>query len=74
MSKIVCEVNRTYKYGLYDNGEANSCLHDTINVSEIIWNHITGKHLASTRLQKHVSHLRMRTQRFGVGIIDCTDC
>jgi len=74
MPKIV-DVNRTYKYGLYDNREANRRLHDTINISGIIWNHITalrkryyrltGKHLASARLQAHVSHLRMKTQRFG---------
>jgi len=68
------EVKRAYKYRLYDNAEANRRLHDTINVSGIIWNHITalrkryyrlmGKHLGSARLQKHVSKLRMRTQRF----------
>jgi len=73
MPKIV-DVNRTYKYRLYDNREANRRLHDTINISGIIWNHITalrkryyrrfGKHLNSGLLQKHVSHLRMRTQRF----------
>ncbi|MDX1992938.1 MAG: transposase [bacterium] len=74
MSKII-EVNRGYKYRLYHNSEANRRLHETINVSGIIWNHITalrkryyrlfGKHLDSNRLQKHLSKLRMKTQRFG---------
>jgi len=73
MPKIV-EVKRTYKYRLYDNREVNRRLHDTINVSGIIWNHITAlrkryyrrfhTHLSSNELQKHTSHLRMKTKRF----------
>jgi putative transposase len=73
MSKII-EVNRTYKYRLYENNEANRRLHDTINVSGIIWNHITalrkryyrlfGKQISSGRLQKHVANLRMKTKCF----------
>ena len=45
-----------------------------INISGIIWNHITalrkryyrrfGKHLGASRLQNHVAHLRMKTKRF----------
>ena len=71
----IIDVHRTYKYALYKNAQANRRLHDTINVSGIIWNHITalrkryyrrfGRHLNSSRLQAHVSHLRMRTQRYG---------
>jgi putative transposase len=70
----IIEVHRTYKYALYHNAQANRRLHDTINISGIIWNHITAlrkryyrlfkKHLATGRLQEHVSHLRMKTQRF----------
>ncbi|MDX1993339.1 MAG: transposase [bacterium] len=74
MSEKIIKVNRGYKFRLYHNAEANRQLHDTINVSGIIWNHITalrkryyrrfGKHLDSNRLQKHLSKLRMKTQRF----------
>ncbi|MBC7774271.1 MAG: transposase, partial [Phycisphaerae bacterium] len=73
MSKII-EVNRAYKFRLYENAEANRRLHDTINVSGIIWNHITalrkryyrltGKHLDAGRLQKYIAKLRMRTKMF----------
>jgi putative transposase len=68
------EVNRTYKYRLYDTVQANRRLHETINAAGLIWNHITAlrkryyrrfkTHLKSTPLQKHISHLRMNTQRY----------
>lgn len=73
MTSIV-EVNRTYKYRLYDKAKANRRLHDTINVAGIIWNHITAlrkryyrrfhTHLKSNPLQKHISFLRMNTKRY----------
>jgi putative transposase len=68
------EVRRTYKYRLYRNDKLDKHLHDAINISGIIWNHITalqkryyrltGKHISEGRLKEHVSHLRMKTQRF----------
>lgn len=70
----IIDVHRTYKYRLYHDAQANRRLHDTINISGIIWNHITAlrkryyrlfkKHLTTGRLQAHVSHLRMKTKRY----------
>jgi putative transposase len=72
---IIVEVRKTYKYRLYHNDEADKCLHDAINISGIIWNHITalrkhyyhlfGKHLGTNQLKKHIAKLRMQTERFG---------
>jgi putative transposase len=68
------EVRRTYKYRLYRNDKLDPHLHDTINISGIIWNHLTalqkryyrltGKHISEGRMKQHIAHLRMETQRF----------
>lgn len=73
MSEII-EVYKTYKYRLYIS-KHDFLLYDSINISGIIWNHITalqkryyrlfGKHIVSGRLQKHIAYLRMKTSRFG---------
>lgn len=70
----IIEVRKTYKYRLYGNVRTNRSLHDTINISGIIWNHITAlrkryyrrfrRHLDSRRLQSYVAKLRRKTQRF----------
>lgn len=72
MASII-EVHKTYKYCLYTS-ESTTRLHDVINISGIIWNHITAlrkryyrlfrKHLSSSQLQQHIAHLRRKTQRF----------
>lgn len=72
MASIV-EVPRTYKYRLY-RSKRDFRLHDTINVSGIIWNHITalqkcyyrltGNHISEHRMKQHIARLRMKTTRF----------
>ena len=74
MSKKLIQINCTYKYRLHENSKANRRLHDIINVSGIIWNHITAlrkryyrlysKHLPSGQLQKYISKLRMKRSYF----------
>lgn len=72
MSEVV-EVRRTYKYRLY-RSKRDFRLHDTINISGIIWNHLTalqkryyrlfGKHVSENRMKQHIARLRMKTTRF----------
>jgi putative transposase len=62
---------KTYKYKIYHN-RRNKRLHDTINVSGIIWNHcialhkryykLFGKKIGKYQLQKHIARLRKREQ------------
>ena len=71
--QTIVEVRRTYKYRLYAS-KHNFHLHDTINVSGIIWNHLVAlkkryyrlfkKHIPLGRMQGHISKLRMKTERF----------
>lgn len=71
--KLAVEVRRSYKYRLYCS-KRDFHLHDTINVSGIIWNHLTalqkryyrltGKHISESRTKNHLAKLRMKTQRF----------
>ena len=71
--KQTVAVRRTYKYRLY-RSKRDVHLHDTINVSGIIWNHLTalqkryyrltGRHISEGRMKAHVASLRMKTQRF----------
>lgn len=72
MASIV-EVRKTYKYRLY-RSKRDFRLHDAINISGIIWNHLTalqkryyrlsGKHISEKRMKQHVARLRMKTTRF----------
>ncbi|MBC6938353.1 MAG: transposase, partial [Chloroflexi bacterium] len=72
MSQVV-EVRRTYKYRLY-RSKRDFRLHDTINISGIIWNHLTalqkryyrltGEHICENRMKAHIARLRMKTTRF----------
>ncbi|GIL14176.1 MAG: transposase [Chloroflexota bacterium] len=69
----IVEVRRTYKYRLY-RSKRDFRLHDTINISGIIWNHLTalqkryyrltGKHISENRMKAHIARLRMKTTRF----------
>lgn len=73
MAIIIPNVHRTYKYRLYS-GEHTAPLYDAINISGIIWNHLTalqrryyrlfGKHISLNRMFEHIGKLRMKTQRF----------
>src|SRR5512138_3179075 len=70
---IIVEVRKTYKYRVY-RSRHDRHLHDAINVSGIIWNHLTalqkryyrlfGKHIPESRMKKHIARLRMKTARF----------
>lgn len=70
---IIVEVRKTYKYRVY-RSRHDRHLHDAINVSGIIWNHITalqkryyrlfGKHIPEARMKKHIAKLRMKIARF----------
>jgi putative transposase len=72
MTSIV-ETRKTYKYRLYAS-KRDFRLHDSINISGIIWNHITalqrryyrlfGKHISESRMKKHTAHLRMKTKKY----------
>jgi putative transposase len=67
------EVHRTYKYRIYKSKNSLR-LHDALNISGIIWNHITalqkryyrlfGKHFSESRMKRHIAFLRMKTQRY----------
>jgi putative transposase len=66
-------VRQTFKYRLYQN-RRNRRLHDRINISGIIWNHLvalqrryyrlTGKYASRYEVQKHIARLRREVIRF----------
>jgi putative transposase len=72
MTSII-EVCKTYKYRMYAS-KHNFRLHDSINISGIIWNHITalqrryyrrfGKHISEARMKNHTAYLRMKTMKY----------
>jgi transposase len=69
----IIEVRKTYKYRLY-RSKRDFRLHDSLNISGIIWNHLTalqkryyrlfGKHIPEGRMKAHIAKLRMKTPRF----------
>jgi putative transposase len=72
MASII-EVRKTYKYRLYAS-KRDFRLHDSINISGIIWNHLTAlqrryyrrfrKHISESRMKKHMAYLRMKTKKY----------
>jgi putative transposase len=72
MTSIV-ETRKTYKYRMYAS-KRDFRLHDSINISGIIWNHITAlqrryyrlfkKRIYEARMKKHISYLRMKTAKY----------
>src|SRR5690606_25679084 len=74
MMTQVLPIRRTFKYRLYHCQKKDKLLHDALNIAGIIWNHclalqkryfrLFGKHLSEARLKKHISKLRMRSQKY----------
>lgn len=67
-------IRRTFKYKLYQCGKKDKHLHQQINIAGLIWNHcvalhkryyrLFGHHLSEPKLKKHISKLRMKTEKF----------
>jgi putative transposase len=72
MASII-QVHKAYKYRLYAS-RRDFRLHDSINISGIIWNHLTAlqrryyrrfqKHISKSQMKKHIAHLRMKTKKY----------
>lgn len=70
---MIVEVRKTYKYRLYKS-KRDHHLHNQIDIAGLIWNHcvalqrryyrLFGTYIGKPRLQKHLAHLRMKTNKY----------
>jgi putative transposase len=67
-------IRRTFKYRFYHCSKKEKKLQRLINIAALIWNHSLalhrryyrrfGKHLSIKQLKKHISYLRMKSQKY----------